>query len=62
VCRFVIVISYVTTYETVPVAAQSKMQVCDRLPAETVGSNSTGAGVFVVNVECCQVEVSASGW
>jgi len=42
VCRFVIVFNYISTYEPVPVAARSKTWVCDRLPAEIVGSNPTG--------------------
>ena len=36
----------------VPVAAQSKAQVCSRSPAEIVGSNPTGAWMFVC-CECC---------
>jgi hypothetical protein len=45
----------------VPVAARSKAYVCGRWPAETVGSNPAGAWMFFVSVECCQVEISASG-
>ena len=47
----------------VPVAARSKAWVCDRSPAEIVGSNPTEGGrcLSVVNVVCCQVEVSVTG-
>ena len=45
----------------VPVATRCKTNVCGRSPAETVGSNPAGAWMFVVSVECCQVEVSALG-
>jgi hypothetical protein len=43
-------------------AARSKAQVCGRAFAGIVGSNSTGAWMFV-SCEClyCQVEVSATG-
>jgi hypothetical protein len=46
---------------SVPVAARSKAWVWGRSLAEIVGSNPTGAGAwtYVVNVVCCQVEVSA---
>ena len=47
----------------VPVAVRSKAYVCGRLPADIVGSNSTGGiGVCLsfVRVVCCQVEVSAT--
>jgi len=46
----------------VPVATRSKANVCGRSLPETVGSNAAGAWMFVVSVECCQVEVSTSGW
>ena len=36
----------------VSVAARSKAQVCGRSPAEIVGSNPTGAWIFVC-CECC---------
>jgi len=36
----------------VPVAARSKAWVCGRSPAETVGSNPTGAWMFVLWVLC----------
>jgi len=36
----------------VPVAARSKVQVCGRSPAKIVGSNPTGAWMFVC-CECC---------
>ena len=39
-------------------AARSKALVCGRSPAEIVGSNPTGARMFVLSVVCCQVEVS----
>jgi len=35
-----------------PLAAQSKVQVCDRSPAEIVGSNPARGGMFVC-CECC---------
>ena len=40
----------------VPVAARSKAYVCDRSPAEIVGSNPTGGMdvLSVVSVVCCQ--------
>ena len=46
----------------VPVAARSEAWVCGRSPAEIVGSNPVGGRGFlsVVNVVCCQVEVSAT--
>ena len=48
----------------VPVAARSEAWVCGRSPAEIVGSNPVGGRGFlsVVNVVCCQVEVSATSW
>jgi len=48
----------------VRLAARSKAWVCDRSPAEIVGSNPTGGRgcLSVVSVVCCQVEVSASSW
>ena len=39
---------------TVPVAARSKAWVCGRSPAEIVGSNPTGAWMFVC-CECCML-------
>jgi len=50
-------------YVSVPVVARSKEKVCDRTPAEIVGSNLTrGHGCLsVVSVVCSQVEVSATG-
>jgi hypothetical protein len=44
------------------VASRSKAWVCGRSPAETVGSNPAGGHGYlsVVNVVCCQVEVSAT--
>jgi hypothetical protein len=46
----------------VTVAARSEAYVYGRLPAENVGSNSTGGMdvLSVVSVVCCQVEVSAT--
>ena len=46
----------------VPVAAQSKAQVCGRSPAEIVGSNPAGGHGCLF--ECCvlKVEVSTTGW
>jgi hypothetical protein len=48
---------------SIPVATRSKAWVCGRSLAGSVGSNSTGANgcLFVVNVVCCQVQVSATG-
>jgi hypothetical protein len=46
------------------VAAQSKAQVSDRSLAANVNSNSVGGMdicLSLVNVVCCQVEVSATG-
>jgi hypothetical protein len=40
------------------VAARSKAWVCGRSSAEIVGSNP--AGLSVLSVVCCQVEVSAT--
>jgi hypothetical protein len=37
---------------SVPVAARSKAWVCGRSPAEIVGSNPTGFGMFVC-CKCC---------
>ena len=49
----------------VSVAARSKAWVCGRSSASVVGSNPIGVGghgcLTVVNVVCCQVEVSATG-
>jgi len=45
----------------IPVAARSKAEVYGRSPAAIVGSNPTGAWMFVVSVVCCQVEVSDDG-
>jgi hypothetical protein len=36
----------------VPVASRSKVWICDRLPAEIMGSNPAGAWMFAFN-ECC---------
>jgi len=48
----------------IPVAARSKAWICDRSPAETVGSNPGGGHgcLSVVSVVFCQVEVSATRW
>ena len=45
-------------------AARSKAWVCDRSPAEIVGSIPTGGHgcPSVLSVVCCQVEVSATDW
>ena len=40
-------------------AERSKAEVCGRSLAEIVYSNSAG-GMFVVNVVCCHIEVSAT--
>ena len=40
------------TMMAVPVAARFKAKVCGRSPAEIVGSNPTGAWMFVY-CECC---------
>ena len=48
----------------VPVATRSKAWVCDRSPAEIVGSESHPGGLgclSVVSAVCCQVDVSATG-
>jgi len=47
-----------------PVATQSKAWVYGRSLAGIVSSNPAGRMdvLFLVSVECCQVEVSASGW
>jgi len=47
----------------IPVAMRSKAWVCGRSLAGVVGSNPPGGHVCLslVNVVCCQVEVSASG-
>ena len=42
-------------------AALSKAYVCGRSPAEIMGSNPTGAWMFVVSVVCRQLEVSVTG-
>jgi len=57
-CHF----SFLSIFHAVPVAARSKALVCGRSPAEIVGSNPTGGHgcLSVVNVVCCQVEVSAT--
>jgi len=44
----------------IPEAARSKALVCGRSLAGIVGSNPVGD--MDVNVVCCQVEVSATGW
>ena len=47
----------------VPVVARSKAQNYGRSPAEIVGSNPIqGLDVCVVDIVCCQVEVSATDW
>ena len=49
-------------YIWIAVAAQSKAWVCGRSLAGIVGSNPAGGmGICLVDVVCCQVEVSASG-
>jgi hypothetical protein len=57
----VFVTYYISPYWSVPVAALSKALVYGRSPTAIVGSNSTGAWMFVCCV-CCQVEVSATSW
>jgi len=49
--------------QLVSVTARSKAWVCGRSLAGITGSNSTGGHgcLSLVNVVCCQVEVSASG-
>jgi hypothetical protein len=47
--------------QSVPVAARSKVWVCDRWLAGIVGSNPAGLGLSVLSVVCCQVNVFASG-
>jgi hypothetical protein len=44
--------TFLVTQQPVPVAARSKAWVCGPSPAEILGSNSTGAWVFV-RCECC---------
>jgi hypothetical protein len=44
------------------VVARSKAWVSGHSLAGIVGSNPAGPGRYVVSVECCEVEVSASGW
>jgi hypothetical protein len=45
-----------------PVAAPSKASVCSQALAGIVGSNPTGAWIFVpCDRLCCQVEVFATG-
>jgi hypothetical protein len=44
----------------IPVTTQSKAWVCGRSLAGIAGSNPAG-GMSLVSVECCQVEVSATG-
>jgi hypothetical protein len=46
----------------IPLAERSKEWVYGCSSAETVGSNPAGAWLPVLNVVCCQVEVSASEW
>ena len=46
--------------QTNPVAARSKLWVCGRSLGGIVGQNPAGAGMSIVSVVCCQVEVSAS--
>jgi len=45
--------------ELVAVAARSKVQVCGRSPAEVVSHRGHGC-LSVVNVVCCQLEVSVT--
>jgi hypothetical protein len=42
------------------VAVRYKAEVCGGSHAEILGSNPTGAWMFVVSVVCCQVAVSAT--
>jgi hypothetical protein len=61
--RFHIKLFYILSHAVpVPVAARSAAYVCDRSPAESVGSNTTRGpgGLSVVSVVCCQVEVFAT--
>jgi len=44
----------------IPKSARSKALVCGRSLAGMVGPNPVGG--MDVNVVCCQVEVSATGW
>jgi hypothetical protein len=46
-------------WQPIPVAARSKAWICGRSLAEIAVSNPAGAWMSVVNVLCCQVEVSA---
>jgi len=46
--------------EPIPVASRSKAQVSGRSPAEIESHRGHGC-LSVVNVVCCQAEVSASG-
>ena len=48
--------------EPIQVAVRSKTWVCGRSLAGIVGSNPIGGVSVCLNVVCCQVEVSASGW
>jgi hypothetical protein len=54
----VIVLLFYFTFQN---AGRSGRAVYGRSPAEIVGSNPTGAWLFVC-CECCQVEVSATDW
>jgi hypothetical protein len=46
----------------IPVAAQSKAEVCDRSPADILGSNPTGGiDVCLLWVLCCQTDHSSGG-
>ena len=47
------ILGCIDTQLPVPVAVRSKAYVCDRSPAEIVGSNPTGAYIFV----CCERRV-----
>jgi len=50
----------VSYFLPIPVTAQSKAWVCDRSPAEIVGSNTNGViDVCLLRLLCCRVEVSA---
>jgi hypothetical protein len=57
-----IYVQYIRTFKPpVAVAARSKAYVYGRSPAAILwGSNPTGAWMFVLNVMCCHVEVSAT--
>jgi len=50
----------VKSYTSIPVATLSKASVCSRSLAGTAGLKPRG-GMDVVNVVCCQVQVSSTG-